>query len=137
MQKDGGAADCYKQPKNCEAVWKNLTSQMPKIVLPESMECFKYHYPVKVPFESQKTKDTIVVESNYTSTGMCTESKVMFTCEDGTTHLPISSCNMMMTRQINATVPEDSVMSFEIQFDGEAAVTANLTVFPGKGDQLF
>lgn len=137
LREDGGAADCYKQPKNCEAVFKNLTSEMPVIVLPESMRCFKYHYPVKVPFESQKTGDTILVQANYTSTGMCTESKLNFTCENGESHLPLPSCNLMMTRHMNASTPKDSVMSFEIQFDDEAVVTADLAVYPGKDDQLF
>ena len=67
---------------------------------------------------------------------MCSDSELNFTCENGETHLPISSCNMMISSDIKGT-PEDSTMSFEIKVDNETVVTEDLRVYHNKDQAVF
>jgi len=102
-------------------------SQIPRIILPEDMHCFKYHYQVQVPFMSEKTGDAVLIESNYTTTGWCSPLKIHFPCEDGNTHVPISSCNLNYTSDLKM-----NTMSLAIEIEDETVVTVDLNAYPNK-----
>ena len=67
---------------------------------------------------------------------MCTNSKLNFTCENCENHLPISSCDMLISSDIMVT-PSQDTMSFEIQINNETVVTTDLLVYPSKDKELF
>ena len=68
----GGAADCYKKPRQCYDIMSNITNSLAQINLPQTVECFKYHYSVDIPVTNKdKTADTI--HSQHITSGTCAE----------------------------------------------------------------
>jgi hypothetical protein len=49
LQKDGGAADCYKKPLECSQIWANMEKLMQDVEIPKEFHCFEYHYPAAFP----------------------------------------------------------------------------------------
>jgi len=130
----------YKMPWNISAIWGDIDTKIKdlgEIEFPDNMPCFKYHYPVKIPFTKRGSDEPILVESKYISTGTCYETQLEFDCVNGDTGKSIPNCKMIINRNINTTHSDNSTIHFEIKIFSATLATADLKAYAGKDDQLF
>lgn len=124
----GGAADCYRSPKDCPAIWTNISAASPNITL-DWQECFKYHYLVDLPVKFINGTD-YSIQSQYWSTGTCAEATSM-SCNESSL---VQMCVMMFYRAINVTTPATSTMAMKMGYMETPVWSLNATLAANATD---